>query len=795
MLFIALSSFAQALLYLALAAYLLYKSRAVASVLYAVVCVLFAMWAWGHTCYVSAADPQTAWFWYRFATLAWIPAPFAVGHYFVALTHPAFLRRRHRVAWALWAPMVVTLYRWATAGMVLDKDIVLRRFGWAEIPDNTSPWALFATACFVVYPLASLCLVYRWGSRSARMSEKRQARTIIGTGIASIILQVVYTYSLPAIIHDCCEFSTMSPAPMVVWVFGIWYGIVRYGLMHITPAMAAGNILQTMADPLLLVDEEQRIAVLNQAAENLLAPLGKRVIGQPVREVFPDAAALLTSLGPRLGERGLRQTEIMYRQSSGREILLQCSASPVEDRHRCSTGVVLVMRDVTELKKAEGSLRHLATHDLLTDLPNRALLKDRYDQATALARRQHSFVGLLLLDLDMFKEVNDVHGHQVGDELLQAVAARLRSSVRESDTVARLGGDEFVVLLADMKRADDVLVPAERIQRALGKPLLINQHTLSIGASVGASVYPDDGDDLEMLMKYADGAMYDVKAAGRNGSRRHATSAGTRVMVESTLLLSLRQALERHEFEAWYQPLYGTQDGRIAGMEALLRWRHPELGVLAPLQFLHLAERSGLIIPIGTWILRTACAQNQAWQRQGFRQIRVAVNVSVQQLMQPDFGEIVRNALRDADLAPGHLHLEITESTAIHDTDLVKRTLVELDEIGIRIIIDDFGSGYSSMARLRTLPIHAVKIDRFFTQNVVDDPRDAAVVRAVVTVAHAMGMKVFAEGVETASQLECLRALPSAEATALSCDVVQGFLFSRPVPTDECARLFERDMG
>jgi diguanylate cyclase (GGDEF)-like protein/PAS domain S-box-containing protein len=792
--FIAFLSFALFPLLAVLGAFLLSKRRSVTNLIFSVVCFLFAWWAGAHGFYVLAPDKPWAWFWYRAASLGWLPGPFVITHFLIELTHPGLLRRRRLVFFILYVPLGLLLYRWLTAGFVLDRDIVLLTHGWAEVEDLYSPWALLFQACWCLYVVAGLGMVYRWGRRSHRPLEQRQARVILVSGLVGLFVDLVSVLAIPSLVQSI-DFSAMSPLPMTVWLLGIWYSIVNYGLMRISPAMAAENILDGMTEPLLLVDDEHRVMKVNPAAGQLLSRPGQSLVGKLLAEVFPNTPELHGDLLGRLRGRPVRNLEIAHPRGGAGTTALILSATIVEDKRRSSAGIALIMRDVSEIKQAEENLRYLATHDPLTDLPNRDLLKDRGGQAFARARRNQTFVAVLLLDLDLFKQVNDAHGHETGDALLQAVASRLKCCVRASDTIARLGGDEFVLLLTDMKQVDDVSIGADRVLKAFVEPFVAGNHVLHLSASIGASIFPNDAEDIETLMKYADGAMYAAKEGGRNAFCRYVPARIAPMFQEGSLALRLRDGLAHGEFEVWYQPLYGVSEQRMVGTEALVRWRHPELGIVGPLDFLPAAEKSGVILPLGDWILRTACAQNQAWRRRGLPAIPVAVNISVRQLVRPEFVTIVSKALNDTGLPPEGLHLEITESTAVQDLDEVRKTLVVLDNMGVRIVIDDFGSGYSSLSRLKSLPIYALKIDQYFTRDVLDDPRDAAIVRAIVSLAHTLGIKVVAEGVETPAQLQFLKSLREERPTVLSCDVVQGYLFSRPVPAAQLTELLSAEGG
>jgi diguanylate cyclase (GGDEF)-like protein/PAS domain S-box-containing protein len=433
-----------------------------------------------------------------------------------------------------------------------------------------------------------------------------------------------------------------------------------------------------------------------------------------------------------------------------------------------------------ERKRAEARIEHLAYHDMLTGLPNRRLLLDRLELAVAQARRDKSQIAVLFLDLDRFKVINDSLGHTAGDTVLQAMAQRLKSQVRKGDTVARVGGDEFTVVIRNVRHPVDTAKVADLIQSALREPLMIGGRELFVTGSIGIAIYPNDGTEVEALLKNADTALHRAKEQGLDSFRLFAASMNAEAVQRLRLESELRRALSREELYVHYQPVVDLSTGRIPVMEALLRWRNPEHGLVSPADFIPIAERTGLLSTIGPWVLRRACQQARTWQREGHR-VSVAVNISPRQLHHVDIVRHVVEALDGASLEASLLELEITESSAMLNPEATIQTLHALKSLGVRISIDDFGMGYSSLSLLQRLPIDTLKIDRSFVRDIHTDPGDAAIATAVITLAHSLKLKVVAEGVETQEQLAFL--------SERRCDSVQGFLLSPPVPDDRCVTL------
>ncbi len=431
-----------------------------------------------------------------------------------------------------------------------------------------------------------------------------------------------------------------------------------------------------------------------------------------------------------------------------------------------------------------GVADYQALHDLLTGLPNRILFNQRLSVSLLKARRQNSVLAVMFLDLDRFKKINDALGHDVGDELLKAVAIRLRDCLQKNQTLARWGGDEFTLLLPQVIGTEDCANVAQHILDVLQPPFLIGNHYFHISSSIGIALYRGDGEDPETLIKNADVALYSAKEQGRKNYQFYTPTINEQASELLVLENRLHNALERGEFAIYYQPKVNIKTGKITGMEALLRWNCPSLGFVSPGKFIPLAEENGLILPIGEWVLQTACAQAKAWIEAGSPPIRVAVNLSVRQFQQPNLVKLVARCLEQAGLEPNYLELEITETITMQNVDLTRSILGQLDEMGVLISMDDFGTGYSSLSYLKNFPLHTLKIDRSFVRDLTVDPYDVAIASTVVALGRGLNMTVVAEGVETQEQLEKLR--------SLGCDEMQGYLFSKPLPPKDAIALIQR---
>ena len=538
--------------------------------------------------------------------------------------------------------------------------------------------------------------------------------------------------------------------------------------------------LNCIGDAVVCTDIAGNITFLNLVAEKMTGWQLPEALGRPMAEVFRILDATTREAAPNPMDTAVTQNKTVHLPSNcllvrrdGFETPIEDSVAPIHDREGKATGAVLVFRDVSAARAMAEQMTHSAQHDYLTGLPNRMLLNDRVNQAITLAARHNKKVAVLFLDLDGFKHINDSLGHPIGDKLLQSVAKRLVECVRCSDTVSRQGGDEFVVLLSEMAQQEDAALSALRILEAVAQAHSIDQHDLHLTTSIGVSVYPDDGQDAETLVKNADTAMYQAKENGRQSYQFFKAPMNVRAVERQSIEEGLRRALERKEFSLHYQPKVRIATGEITGAEALIRWTHPTRGPVSPAQFIPVAEDCGLILPIGRWVLQEACKQARAWLDEGLPLGTMAVNISSMEFREDNFLESVFAILSETGLDPKSLELELTESVLMKRAESAASVLRTLRARGVEVAVDDFGTGYSSLSYLRKFPIDALKIDQSFVRQITSAPDDTTIVTAVIGMGRSLNLRVVAEGVETREELEFLR--------AHQCDEAQGYYFSRPV--------------
>ncbi len=547
--------------------------------------------------------------------------------------------------------------------------------------------------------------------------------------------------------------------------------------------------LEQSGDAVTITDRDGIIEYVNPAFEKITGYSKREAVGKSHQIVNSGQhePEFFARLWQTILSGEVFSEVFINRRKDGSHYYEEKTITPIKDATGGIRDIVSSGRDVTERLEDQEHLQYLAHHDALTALPNRALFSDRLNHALAQMREVDDNLAVLFLDLDRFKIINDTLGHGIGDEVLRVLAERLKDCVREGDTIARLGGDEFAILIQGIKTANHAAPIAQKILDSLVQPFELDDRELYITTSIGISLAPMDGDDAQSLLKHADIAMYRAKDLGRNTYQFYSQSMSDAALERLTLETDLRHALEREEFRLYYQPQVNLNSGEITGIEALLRWQHPELGLVEPVEFIPILEETGLIVQVGEWVLRSACIQAKRWQKLYESPLRVAVNLSGRQFSGHELSATLRNILHEAQLDPHLLEVEITESTVMRDDRRTMEVFNTLSELGVGIAIDDFGTGYSSLGYLKRFPIDTLKIDRSFIRDISTDPDDAAIVSAIIALADSLNLRVIAEGVETEAQ--------NAFLCDQGCQTIQGYLFSRPMPADQLEQLLVTPPG
>lgn len=549
------------------------------------------------------------------------------------------------------------------------------------------------------------------------------------------------------------------------------------------------TILEATPDLVAILKPNGYLRYLNGSGRSLLGLEPEEPIeGCSLKDVFPEAMAqqFMTTILPAVEQDGTWSGETMCVTSDGEMPISQVVLAHYDADNNIEY-LSTIGRDISERKRFEAELQHQATHDSLTSLPNRFFLIDRLNSEMKYARRHKCAIAVMFLDLDNFKRINDTLGHAAGDTLLQQASQRLRNCLRPNDTVARHGGDEFTIIIGDLYQVENILVVLNKLRAAFERPVIIDTHEIYITFSTGISMYPHDGDKVEDLLRHADTAMYQSKSSGSNQYRFYSSDMNARGHELLTLEAELRQALENKEFMLYYQPQLELHTGHIIGAEALIRWRHPTRGLVAPGDFIPLLENSGLIIPVGEWVLRQACIMHRRLRAAGLEDQRISVNVSAVQFNDEDFLDKIRQIIQEEELPPQQLELEITENIVMQDPVAATEILQKLDEIGVRIAIDDFGTGYSSLTYLKRFPLSILKIDQSFVRDLISDSNDAAIVEVSILLGQKLNLEVIAEGVETIEQLDFLR--------GHGCEFAQGFYLNRPMPESDFIRLIGKPVS
>ncbi|MDC0763903.1 EAL domain-containing protein [Brevibacillus sp. AG] len=663
-------------------------------------------------------------------------------------------------------------------------------------------WLWFTISIFVAILVSMVALILTFQLRSVDPVKGLWRKIIAGLLMGAAITGMHYTgmYATTFVAHEHMTIAVISHDDS--GLIATMIGIVIVMILVVTLASVYVD-KQFAGKSLRVLESDQRYKSLFEhnydgvifysidGSQSVMNPAAMRLTKErslPLEKLMKMCASkdaeLISTNFTNAVQGEAHNYEITLTTSEGRQLHLNMTHTPVFVDQQI-TGVFMIVRDITNKKEYETKINYLAFHDSLTGLPNRRFVEQQLDQVIMEAQKTDQQVYVLFLDLDHFKLVNDSLGHDFGDLLLQEASLRLQDCVGKKGTVSRLGGDEFMVILTDVMEKE-VSSIANEINQRIEQAFFIHGHELYITTSIGISRYPEDGQDRSVLMRNADAAMYAAKDKGKNSFHLYVPNLEQAVNDKMNIQNELNRALARKEFLLHYQPQVCAKSGAIVGVEALIRWNHPERGLLLPDQFISVAEETGLIVPIGEWVLRTACKQNKQWQEQGLMSLRVAVNLSARQFLKQDFTQMVAEILHQTGLAPEYLELEITESSMI-DVQRATQALKELKQLGVHVAIDDFGTGYSSLYYLKEFPLNRLKIDRSFVRDMIGHPSNQAIVSTIISMAHHLQLRVIAEGVETKEELAFLQ--------EHLCEEVQGYLFSRPLPSEDVAFYLQAQKG
>ncbi len=735
------------------------------------------LWSFASALYISAQTEAACSFWYKLSSVGCYLFIGSVLHFFLFFTkNEKFLSRWWMYA-ILYSPGIV----FSVAEVLIDffvKNYYHGANGWVISARTDSLWFFGSIVYIVMYIVVCIIFSIRFQKTASTLREKNQAKVLVLTSAISLLAGLVIMVVTSVLELDIPDITPISGA---VWSVGIFYAIVKYKLLTLTPYFIAENLFQTIADSVILANPSGQILSINPETQRLLGYNEHELVGESLDKIFSSEGRLANNISELLNLCPIRGAETNLFSKFGVNIPIILSISECCDSYHTRLGFVLASKDVTEYKKAEEKIQYLATHDSLTGLPNRSMFTQLLDHAILSAKRNKSSLAVLFVDLDRFKTINDTKGHDAGDELLKTIATRYSNALRASDVVSRQGGDEFVILIEDVRKSSDLKRIASKILSSTYEPIVLFGDECRVTASIGISLFPKDGEDSQILMKSADVAMYCAKEEGKNNFQFYSKDLQLLSMGRLAIERNLRLALEQNELSLHYQAKVNFKTGAITGVEALLRWQNAELGAVTPTQFIPVAEETGIIVSIGKWVLKKACAQNAAWQKQGLPPVSMAVNLSLRQLLDSNLPRDIEEALRDSGMDPQLLELEITESMIMNNPKKMVGILLKIKEMGVRLAIDDFGTGYSSLAQLKQFPVDTLKIDRSFIRNIPENSEDKAIAHAIICMGETLGLTVVAEGVETIEQMNYLK--------GQSCDEMQGFYFSRPVVPEKFADL------
>lgn len=735
------------------------------------------LWSFAAALYISAQTETACSFWYKLSSVGCYLFIGSILHFFLFFTKKEkFLSR-----WWMYAILYFPGIIFSVMEVLIDfcvKKYNLGTSGWVISAQTDSPWFIASIIYIVIYIIVCIILSAGFQKTASTQRERNQAKALVFTSAVSLLAGLIIMVVSSILELDIPDITPISGA---IWSVGIFYAIVKYKLLTLTPYFIAENLFQTIADSVILANPNGQILSINPETQRLLGYNEHELVGESLEKIFSSERRLANNISELLNLCPIRGAETNLLSKSGVNIPIILSISECCDSYRTRLGFVLASKDVTEYKKAEEKVQYLATHDSLTGLPNRSMFTQLLDHAILSAKRNKKILAVFFVDLDRFKTINDTKGHDAGDQLLKTIATRYTKALRASDVVSRQGGDEFVILIEDVRKSSDLRRVANQILSNTYEPIVLLGDECRVTASIGISLFPKDGEDSQILMKNADIAMYCAKEEGKNNFQFYSEDLRSLSMGRLAIEKNLRLALERNELSLHYQAKVNFKTGAITGVEALLRWQNAELGAVTPTQFIPVAEETGIIVPIGKWVLKKACAQNAAWQKRGLPPVCMAVNLSLRQLLDSNLPRDIDEALRDSGMEPQFLELEITESMIMNNPKKMIGILLKIKEMGVRLAIDDFGTGYSSLAQLKQFPVDTLKIDRSFIRNIPENSEDKAIAHAIICMGETLGLTVVAEGVETIEQMNYLK--------NQSCDEMQGFYFSRPVVPEKFADL------
>ncbi|MCB2339204.1 EAL domain-containing protein [Clostridium estertheticum] len=783
--------------------------------LFSVMAINLALWSFMFFLMNCSRNAKAASDFHSYSAFFWSIFYCIFLNFIIILTNKGALFNKKFAYIILYLPAIISIYLYVFHTET-SQNFVETNLGWAYISSKNKGfiWSNFFNIYWFSYMISVIFLLFKWWRKSKIVRERKQAKLILVTTFITVVAGGITDSLIPMIRRPVMP--SIGIIIIVIPVIGVWYSIKKYKLMDLNPENFALEVLKIMSEGLIIANHEGIIKDINKGALKLLGYDKSMIINKPINYLFTDKIELskLTNCS---------SFEIEVLQSNNNKLSILLSSSVLKDEWGDSLGIVCIFQDISEIKHVQQKLKKsyaeleikvgertrelsssneeleceissridmefkikkLAYYDFLTGLPNRTLFIDRLNQEIFNAALSKSFLGVLFLDLDSFKRINDTMGHAKGDELLKMVSKRLINTMLESDTVCRVGGDEFLILIQNIKNNEEIKAVSEKILTDLKKPFIIDNTDLYITTSIGGSIYPIDGSDVETLIKNADIAMYKAKEKGRNKFELCTEIIKESLVEEMKLTKSLFGAIERNELELFYQPQISLITGKIIGLEALIRWNNTELGMVNPIDFIHIAEKTGLILPIGEWVLKTACKQNKEWKDKGILNVPIAVNISVNQFQNTKIIEDIITILKETGLDPNDLEIEITENIIMKETEYIIESLKQLKQLGIKIAIDDFGTEYSSLNYIKQLPVDKIKIDISFVRGININNKDEAIIKVIIALAKNLELKVIAEGVETKDQIEFLK--------KEGCDEIQGYYYYKPMPAKKIEELMEK---